>query len=180
MLGDDQDGVAGGQNCIGCWDKITLALSNHGNFQVAQRFRCQIAKAPAGKTFADRNFSHVEALRLRGEFGLHDLRHEVDTEDGADDAEGIGDGVADGRILAFDNLERGLEGCGAGHGPGIDAKRMANLDAEDVPQAECNHQACQAGNQRQKVVLLPSADHPLEELAAIEDADPIEKHDQTR
>ena len=38
---------------------------------------------------------------------------------------------------------------------------MADLDAEDVPEAECDPQACQAGNQRQKVVLPPGADHPV-------------------
>ena len=156
------------------------ALSNHGHLQVAERFRRQFVKPPAGKAFADRNLSHVEALRLGGKFRLHELRHEVDAEDGADDAEGIGDGVADRGILVLDDVERGLEGCGAGHRTGIDAERMSDLDAEDVPQAERDQQARQTGHQRQQIVLLPGADHPLEELAAIEDADPVEKHDQAR
>ena len=82
--------------------------------------------------------------------------------------------------LLLDNLERGLEGCGARHRPGVEAERMSDLDAEDVPQAECDQQTCQTRNQRQQIVLLPGANHPLEELAAIEDADPIEKHDQAR
>ena len=57
---------------------------------------------------------------------------------------------------------------------------MPDLDAENVPEAERDQQTCQAPDQRQKIVLLPGADHPLEELAAIEDADPVEKHDQAR
>ena len=57
---------------------------------------------------------------------------------------------------------------------------MSDLDAEDMPQAERDQQTRQTCNQGQQIVLPPGADHPLEELPAIEDADPVEEHDQTR
>ena len=47
-FGNHQDAIAGRQNHIGRWDKIAFTLSNHGNLQVAQRFRRQVTKAPAG------------------------------------------------------------------------------------------------------------------------------------
>src|SRR6266550_7294015 len=57
---------------------------------------------------------------------------------------------------------------------------MSDLDAEDVAQTECNQQACQTSDKCQQVVLLAGAHHPLEELAAVKNADPVKKHDQTR
>ena len=55
---------------------------------------------------------------------------------------------------------------------------MSDLDAEDMPEAKRNRQTCQAGNQRQQIVSPPGANHSLEKLAAVEDADRVEKHDQ--
>ena len=46
------------------------------------------------------------------------------------------------------------------------------------PSSERDPQTREAGDQRQQIVLLPGADHPLEELPAIENADPVEEHDQ--
>ena len=77
------------------------------------------------------------------------------------------------------DVERGLQSRSARHRSGIDAKRMSDLDAEDVPQAERNEQARETSDKRQQIVLLPDADHPLEELPAIKDADPVQEHDQT-
>ena len=80
-LGNNQDCVARGQDGIGCRNEIVLALANHRHLHVAQRFLRQIAEPSAGKAFADRDLSHVKALRLCREFWLHDARHEVDAED---------------------------------------------------------------------------------------------------
>ena len=55
---------------------------------------------------------------------------------------------------------------------------MADLDAKDVPEAKGNGEARQAGDERQQVIFLACAHHALEELASIEDADPVEEHDQ--
>jgi hypothetical protein len=46
--------------------------------------------------------------------------------------------------------------------------------------AQAQPTSCQARDKRQQIVLLPDADHALEELPAIEDADPVEEHDQAR
>ena len=73
---------------------------------------------------------------------------------------------------------RGLQGCGARHRSRIEAQRVPDLDAEDVPEQERDPQTGEAGDQRQQIVLLPGADHALEELPAIQNADPVEEHDQ--
>ena len=57
---------------------------------------------------------------------------------------------------------------------------MPDLDAEDVPQAQCDSQARQTADKREKVVLLPCADHSLKELTPIKDADSVKEHDQAR
>jgi len=48
-----------------------------------------------------------------------------------------------------------------------------------MAEAESHKKARQASDQRQQIVFLPDTDHPLEELAAVENADSVEKHDQT-
>ena len=55
---------------------------------------------------------------------------------------------------------------------------MADLDAEDVPETQRNGEAGQTTHQRQQVIFLAGADHAFEELAAVENADPVEEHDQ--
>ena len=57
---------------------------------------------------------------------------------------------------------------------------MPDLDAEDVPQEQCDSQARQTADKREKVVLLPCADHSLEELTPIKNADSVKEHDQAR
>jgi hypothetical protein len=55
---------------------------------------------------------------------------------------------------------------------------MADLYPEDVAETERDQQTREARDQSQQIVFLPHADHALEELTAIEDSYPIEKHDQ--
>ena len=55
---------------------------------------------------------------------------------------------------------------------------MADFDAKDVPEAKGNGEARQTGDERQQVIFLACAHHALEELASIEDSDPVEEHDQ--
>ena len=130
------------------------------------------------KLCADGNLAHVESLRLGGEFRLHDLRHEIDAQDRADNPERIGDGIADRRILVLHHVERRLQRRGAGHRSRIDAKRVTDLDAVDVSQPERDSQAGEAGDQRQQIVFLADADHAFEELPAVEDANAVQEHDQ--
>ena len=46
------------------------------------------------------------------------------------------------------------------------------------PRPSATSKPAKQATKRQQIVLLPDADHALEKLAAIEDADPVEKHDQ--
>jgi hypothetical protein len=154
------------------------ALADHGDLQAARRLRQQVAQAMAGEAFANGNLSHMEAWRLRREFRLYDPGHEIDAQDRADDPEWVGDGIADRGILVLHHVERGLQRCSARHRPCVEAERMPDLDAEDVPETQCNGEAGQAGDQRQQVIFLACADHALEELASIENADSVEEHDQ--
>ena len=46
------------------------------------------------------------------------------------------------------------------------------------PRPQRHGQARQTGDQREQIVFLPCADHSLEELASVENADSVEEHDQ--
>ena len=48
------------------------------------------------------------------------------------------------------------------------------------PRPQCDSQARQTADKREKVVLLPGADHSLEELTAVKNADSVKEHDQAR
>ena len=139
-LGDDQDSVPCGQNRIGCWNEVAPLLSNHRDLDVGERADCQLVERLSGKGRANRNLGHMEVLGLRGEFGLHDARHEIDAEDRSDDPERICDGITNRWILVLHNVERRLKCRGTRHGPGVQTKRVAHRDAEDVPQTESNGQ----------------------------------------
>src|SRR5689334_4173414 len=120
----------------------------------------------------------MEALRFRGKFGFHQLRHEINAQDRAKNPERIGDGISDRRILVLHHFERGLQRRRAGHRSRVETKRVADLDAEDVPQSKGNQQAGETGNQRQQVVFPASAKDAFEKLAAVQNADAIKEHDQ--
>src|SRR6516164_7068212 len=120
----------------------------------------------------------MKALRLRRKFGLYQARHEIDTEDRTNHAERIGDRVPDRRVLVFHDVERGLKRCGAGHRSRVDSKRMPEPDPEDLAEPERDEQAGDASDQRQQIVFLPDPDHAFKELAAVENADAVEEHDQ--
>src|SRR5271169_6854550 len=122
----------------------------------------------------------MKALRLRREFGLYQPRHEIDAENGTNDAERICNRVPDRWVLALYDIERGLKRRGAGHRSSIQAQRMTDLDTKNLSEAECDEQARDAGDQRQQIVLLPDAHHAFKELTAIENADAVKEHDQPR
>jgi hypothetical protein len=56
-----------------------------------------------------RNLTHVEALGFGRKLRPHDTCHEVDTQDRADNAERVGDGITDRGFLVLDDIERCLE-----------------------------------------------------------------------
>ena len=153
-------------------------LANHCHLDVTQDFLAQFVKGAAGKAGANGNLAHVKARGLGREFRLHHARHEVDAEDRANDAEGVGDRIADGRVLALRDVKCGLECRGARHRSRVKTECMADLDAEDLPEPERHAKAGEAGDEGEKIVFLARADDALEELPAIKDADAIEEHDQ--
>src|SRR6476646_1882694 len=56
---------------------------------------------------------------------------------------------------------------------------MARLDAEEVAEPERNDEPAGDRDQGEQVIATPGrAGHPLEELAAVEDANAVEKHDE--
>ncbi len=56
---------------------------------------------------------------------------------------------------------------------------MADLDAEDLAEPERDEQPGDDRDQRQQIVFAAGrADHALEELPAVQDADPVQEHDQ--
>jgi hypothetical protein len=80
----------------------------------------------------------MKSLRLGREFRLHDLRHDIDAQDRAEHPKRIGDGIADRRILVFHDFKRRLQRRRARHRSGVETQRVADLDAEQVSQSECN------------------------------------------
>ena len=94
--GNDEDGIAFGGRIV---------MGNNIAFTLRTMVTCRQSALPrsdaqpaAGKPSRSKSRPCGSAGSWL-EFRLHDPGHEVDAEDGADDAERIGDGVADGGVL---------------------------------------------------------------------------------
>ena len=135
-FGDDHNGVAGRQREIRSRDDVLPALTNHGDLDAFRQVLGEFIEPAAGEFVSNGNFAHVEALRFRREFWLDDARHEIDAQDRADHAEGIGDRVSDRRLLIVHDVQRRLKRGGAGHRSGIDAQRVADFDTESLTQTQ--------------------------------------------
>ena len=105
---------------------------------------------PEGRSFASepsvrpeqdsrqRDLGHVKALRLRRELRLHALRHEVEAENRADHAKGIGDGISDRGIGVAHRIKGRLQSRGAGHRAGKQTERVTDLHIEHFPKSQCD------------------------------------------
>src|SRR6185437_16101268 len=180
LLGDYENRISSRQDSICCRNDVVPILSNYRDLQPAERPGHQFVESFPGLAFSDRNFAHLEPLRLSRKLRLHYPGHEVDAQDRTNDPEGVSNRIPDRRLLALHNIERSLKRSSACHGAGIDTEQVSDLDTENVSKSECNCQAGQACDKSQQIVLLPNADHAFEELPAVEDADPIQEHDQSR
>src|SRR6476620_4923388 len=178
LLRDHENGISGCQDGIRRRNEVASALSNHRDSHTPERRR-QFVESLSGVPFANRNFTHVEPLRLRRKFRLYDLGHEVNAQDRTDHPEWVGNGIANRRVLVLHHVERCLERGGACHRSRIYTERMSDFDAENVPEPKGNGQTGKASNNRQQIVLLADAKHAFEELPAVEDPDPIQEHDQS-
>src|SRR3954470_21858951 len=115
----------------------------------------------------------MEALRLGRKLRSDELRHEVDAKDGTDHAEGVGYRIADRRILALHHIERRLQRGSAGHRSGVDAERVADLDAKSLAEAKGDPKTGEACDQREQVIFASGAPHSFEELPAVQDPDSV-------
>ena len=78
------------------------------------------------------------------------------------------------------DLKRRLQRGSARHRSGVNAERMSDLDAGELSETECDEKSCGNSDERQKIVFSARRSrHALEELPSVENADPIQKHDQS-
>src|SRR5262245_61010376 len=120
----------------------------------------------------------MKALRLRREFRLHHMGHEIDTENRTDDSERIRNRISDRRIFVVHHLKCGLKRGGARHRSGVNAHRMTNLDSKQMTKPKRDKETRDTAYQRKQIVRSADALHSLEELAPVEDTDAVKEHDQ--
>src|SRR5262249_49825932 len=154
------------------------ALADHRHLYAARQSFFDLFERLTGPFVAYGNLTHMKALGLRREFRLHHLRHEIDTQNGTDDAERICDRISDRRVLAFHYVERCLQRRGACHRSRVYPERVTDLDSVELTETERDQKAGDARNERQQIVFSAGTPHSFKKLPAIQNADAVKKHDQ--
>src|SRR5262249_11376784 len=126
------------------------------------------------------NLAHVETLRFRRKFRFHQLSHEIDAQNWADNSEGVRNRISDRRILVVHHLKCGLERGGARHRSGVYAHRMTGLHAIQPTKPKPYKMPRAPAPHRKQIVGAADALHALEELPPIKNPDAVEEHEQAR
>ena len=157
-FGDDHQAIAGAQNRVGGRNDVLMLLADHRHLHAGRQVLGDLVERAPDVLVAERDFAHVEVLRLGRELRLDLARHEIDAQDRTDHAERIGDRIADRRFLVLHDVERGLQRRGARHRAGEDAKRVADLDAEELDQARARRASAAAtATSASRLYLRPAA-----------------------
>ena len=123
-----------------------------------------------------RSSSGSSGCRLRRQARPHEPREHEEAQNRPDDANRIRDGIPERRLAAPGSVDGGLQGRRAGQRARKEADRMNGRDPCRPAQHEARRQRTQDACRAEDIPRQPRPAQAGEELAAVLDADAVEKH----
>lgn len=164
------------QHELGPGEEVVLVLAQRGDVHARGERRGHLGEPLAGgRRVADRDLESLQAGGRSFDARLQHQEGEIEEQDRAGNADGIGHRVAHRRVVGMQRLDRRLQRGRAGAGAGEHAERVAELEVAAHERKRYSRRE-QHADQREQVGLAPlAARQPAEELAAVLDADRVEE-----